>query len=280
MERVIAQAIPNHFCINACASTDSVLVLFENQTGRAFAHYKPIPIKIKRATSDGCFLAAHRSDESKGSIGERTQRSFGCSGNDHIGEPVTDITNAFTDRHIAAGTAIRVGGANAAESELDGDVTMSGAAKHLEGNSLMDRLRAAIHIGSVLMFGISHATERAAEADSDSGLRIVGRKRKTAIVDSKLCRSHGKLSVAIQSLESMRWKVSTGFPIVNLSCRLGIKRARIESRYRTDRRLTVLDTLPKSFFADANWRYRPQAGHDNSSHASASAWLGFDWLST
>jgi hypothetical protein len=164
-----------------------MLVLFENETRCAFAHDKPITIQIKRPASDGCFLAAHGSDESKRTVGEWAERSFGCTGDNHIGESVADITSAFSDRYIATGTAIRVGGTDAAQSELDRDITVGGSSKHLERNGLMDRLWPALDIGSVLMFGVRDTSECAAEADPHSGLGIVRRKRKPAIIESELC---------------------------------------------------------------------------------------------
>src|ERR1700756_1517943 len=226
-----------------------MLVLFENETGCSFAHYKPIAIKIKWAASNGRFLAAHRSDESKCSIGERAERRLGCAGNNHISEPIADITHAFTDGYIAARTAVRISGADAAQSELDGNVRVGGPSKYLERNGLMDRLRPALDIGSVLMFGISYTSECAAEANSHPGLWIVRGKRKPAIIKSELRRRHRKLGVAIQSLKAMRREVSARLPIVDLSRDLGIERTRIESRDRTNSRLAVQDTLPKSFFA-------------------------------
>src|ERR1700741_1314661 len=250
-----------------------MLVLFENETGCAFAHDKPITIQIKRPASDGCFLAAHGSDESKRTVGEWAERSFGCAGDNHIGESVADITSAFTDRYVAARTAIRIGSSNAAQSELDRDITVGGPSKDLERNGLMNRLWPALDIGSMLMFGVRDTSERASEAHSHSGLGIIRRKRKPAIIKSELCRRHRELRVTIQSLKAVGREVSTGLPIVDLRRDLSIKRGSIESRNRTDRRLTIQDPLPKSFFADADWRYRPQAGHHNSSHASAFASL-------
>ena len=106
-------------------------------------------------------MATHGSDESKRTIGEWAERSFGCAGDNHIGESVADITSAFTDRYIAARTAIRIGSSNAAQSELDRDITVGGPSKDLERNGLMNRLWPALDIGSMLMFGVRDTSERA-----------------------------------------------------------------------------------------------------------------------
>ena len=69
--------------------------------------------------------AAHRPDKGKRSIGQRAQRSFGGAGHHDVRPIFADISERLPDCDVAAGATIGVGGADAAESELDRGITMS-----------------------------------------------------------------------------------------------------------------------------------------------------------
>ena len=87
----------------------------------------------------------------------------------------------------------------------------------------MDSFRAAMNVRNVLVLGVGHTTKGAPEAHADTGLRRIGRKGKSAIIEGELRRCHGKLGVPIQTFEPMRWEISAGLPIANFGCSIGIE---------------------------------------------------------
>jgi hypothetical protein len=61
----------------------------------------------------------HGADKSKCPLGQRAQRGFSSTGDHHIGPAFPDISEAFADRDIPAGTAVGVSGTDTTQLKLD-----------------------------------------------------------------------------------------------------------------------------------------------------------------
>src|SRR5260370_21822691 len=97
----------------------------------------------------------------------------------------------------------------------------------------MDGLRATVDESLVLTFRIRDAAKRSSEADADAILRSVWGILQSAIFKSELDRRYRELCVAVQSLQSVRWKNSLRTPIQDLACAGRFEYRGIKGRDRT-----------------------------------------------
>src|ERR1700716_4102482 len=200
MIRVVVKTVSHHFTINVRSARFSMIILLQDQAGRAFTHYKSVSIAIERPASNGRVAATHRSNESKSSKRKRTQRRFGASGDDHVSPAVANIPITFTDCDIPTRATVRVRSADTAQAELNRNIAMGGTAENLECDSLVDRFRATVDEGDMLLFCIGYTAQSRPEADANSRLWISGRERETAIFQSKFRRTDSELRIPIQTL--------------------------------------------------------------------------------
>ena len=78
---------------------------------------------------------------------------------------------------------------------------MRRATKHLDGKRRLNAPRALFQISDVLFLGFANATQRSAETDSDSILRLFAGILKARILQRELCRDDGELRVTIKPLQ-------------------------------------------------------------------------------
>src|ERR1700730_7315837 len=200
MIRVVVETVSHHLTINVRSARCSVIILFQDQAGGAFTHYKSIPIAIEWPAGNGRVAATHRSNESESSKRKRTERRFGAAGDNNVSPAVANVPITLTDRDIPTRATVGARSADTAQTELNRNIAMGGTAENLESDSLVDRFWATVDEGDMLLFCIGYSAQSCPEADADSRLWIFRRKRETAIFQSKFCRTDSELCIPIQTL--------------------------------------------------------------------------------
>ena len=152
---IVAQAVPEHFRIDASPAPSGMFVFLDHQSSRAFPHHKSIPIRVERAAGRGRFRATHRLDDVEGAVGQRAERRLGRPGDEHIGHAIADVAERLASAwRWTAGAAIRVRGSDSLQAEFDRDVRVRRAAKNLQGQRSVNGFGAAGDEGNDTGLGI------------------------------------------------------------------------------------------------------------------------------
>src|SRR5262249_25908708 len=270
MKSVVIQTVAENFGVNFRAAGPRVLEFFQNQRRRAFPHYKSVAQFVERPTGHlRIFAAAHRLDNVERANGDRGQRRFCSACNNHIGKIVADVTQRFADRNRSARATVRVRCADAAKSEIDGDIGMSRPAKNLHGQRGLNAACAFLQKSNVLFFRFANAAERGSETDADPVLWFLFRIFNSAVFERKFSRRDRKLCVAIEPLQTMWRKEFFWVPIVDLSGDANAEGAHVKIRNRSDSGFLGENSVPKAFHAFTHASDWAKAGDDNASSAHA-----------
>ena len=81
---------------------------------------------------------------------------------------------------------------------------MGRTTEYLDGKSRLNTARALFQVPDVLLFGFADATQRRAEANAHSILRLFAGILDTRVFQRELCRYDRELRVPIQPFQSVR----------------------------------------------------------------------------
>ena len=120
-----------------------------------------------------------------------------------------------------------------------------------------------------MLLGFANAAQRGAEADADPVLRTFPRIFHACVIECEFCRGNGELRVAIEPLQTVRWKKFFRIPIANLAGAAYIEGASVETRNLSDASFLGENSVPKSINAFADAGDRTNSGNDDtpSTHA-------------
>jgi hypothetical protein len=142
---------------------------------------------------------------------------------------------------------------------------MRRATKHLDGKRRLNAARALFQISDVLFLSFANATQRSAETDSDSILRLLAGILKARILQRELRRDDGELRVAIKPFQPLRRKKLLRVPIANFTGTSHTKHAGIKARDAADPASFRHDSIPKPIETDADARNRTDTSNDRAS---------------
>src|SRR5206468_3308327 len=142
---------------------------------------------------------------------------------------------------------------------------MRRATKHLDGKRRLNAARALFQIPDVLFLGFADATQRSAETDSDSILRLFAGILKARILQRELRRDNGELRVTIKPFQPLRRKKLLGIPIANFTGTSHPKHAGIKTRDAADPAPFLHDSIPKPIESDADAGNRTDTSDDRAS---------------
>src|SRR5947208_7613506 len=133
---------------------------------------------------------------------------------------------------------------------------MRRATKHLDGKRRLNAASAFFQISDVLFLSFADATQRSAETDSDSVLRLLAGILKARILQRELRRDDGELRVTIKPFQPLRRKILLGVPIANFTGTSHPKHGGIKTRDAADPAPFRHDSIPKPIETNAdtgNW---------------------------
>src|SRR5438093_5954881 len=142
---------------------------------------------------------------------------------------------------------------------------MRRATKHLDGKRRLNAARALFQISDVLFLSLADATQRSAETDSDSILRLFAGILKARILQRELRRDDSELRVTIKPFQPLRRKKLFGIPIANFTGTSHPKHAGIKTRDAADPGPFRHDSIPKPIETDADAGNRTDTSDDRAS---------------
>src|SRR5215469_3670041 len=108
MERVIVQAVTEHFRVDAGAACSRVSEFLDDERRATFAHDKSVTQQVEWTTSQSWVPrpSAHRLNDVECADGDCGQWCFGSPRDDYICKIIANVTQRFANRHGATGATI------------------------------------------------------------------------------------------------------------------------------------------------------------------------------
>ena len=248
MIRVAGSTVSGEFRINAGAASHCVFVRFENENTGAFAHDKPVALRIKRTASRrGIGIRRQRLHVPEPGKAETGDGSFRPSGNHDIGIPVAHMAKSFAQ-------SVRTRSASADRAVIDGFCLAENAdqsRRHIgneRGNhERRNAARTFFKKSLRLRFNRFHASDARTDDATDTA-RFNVPDFQSGIFHRLHCRDYGIAGVKVVALGFFRIHITVDGKVFNFPGNLARIVRHVETRHISDTALSGDESVPESLF--------------------------------